>query len=558
MKDRLLIGILLAAVALVYGNSLVSQFTQDDDLYIVNNPQVTQPSLRALFSPNHISSVFRPVTFATMAINWKLGGLEPFGYHLLNLFMHAGVVWLLYILLQSLLGASPRGRIVAFVATLLFAVHPIHTEAVAAVVGRAELLAAGFLLAAWILHLRDRQIPALFCFALAVLSKESAVAFFPLVLIGDYATGQWKSRPRYAWIGGITILYLGILWKVQGGRFGQATISMLDNPLASVSAQWRILNALRVAWKYVALQIYPAVLSCDYSFNQIPVFRDWRHTLPAAVATAAVIGAWIWAMRKRQTGVTLAGGIYLAAFATTANILVPTGTILGERLAYLPSVGFCLLLAIGWSWMEERQRALAWGTLAIVLVALSARTMVRNRDWKDNLSLFSAAVRAVPNSAKMHSFLATEYMDRNQYEMSRNEFQIALQINPEFPDALSSYGLLEMRQGNYQKAGGMMEKALFMSDRSNPNFDSMRVNFAAVLSRTNHVDGALDLMNREIAESPGYVHAWSTRALVHMKRGEFAAARADVETALQLDPSDGQTQEALQLLNTLQHTAPAR
>jgi hypothetical protein len=190
MKDRLLIGILLAAVALVYGNTLVNQFTMDDGLYIVTNSQVIQPSLQGLFSPNRISSVFRPVTFATMALNWELGGLEPFGYHLLNLFMHAGVVWLLYILLQSLLGASPRGEIVAFVAALLFAVHPIHTEAVTAVVGRAELLAAGFLLAAWILHLRDQEIAALFCFALAVLSKESAVAFFPLVLIGDYAAGN--------------------------------------------------------------------------------------------------------------------------------------------------------------------------------------------------------------------------------------------------------------------------------------------------------------------------------------------------------------------------------
>ena len=558
MKDRLLIGILLAAVAMVYSNAVINQFTMDDGLYIVNNPQVTQPSLRALFAPNRISSVFRPATFATLAFNWKLSGLEPLGYHLLNLFFHAGVVWLLFLLLESLLGAFSRGKQVAFVAALLFAVHPIHTEAVASVVGRAELLAAGFLLAAWILHLRDREFSALLCFALALLSKESAVAFLPMVLVGDYATGQWKARGRYFRIAGMTVLYLGILWTVQGGRFGQATISMLDNPLASVSAGWRVLNALRVAWKYVALQLYPAVLSCDYSFRQIPVFRDWRHTLPAALATAAIVSAWFWAIRTRQMGVVLAGGIYAAAFATAANILVPTGTVMGERLAYLPSVGFCLLAALCWSWLEQRQRVLAWGVLAVVLAAFGARTMLRNRDWKDNLSLFSAAVRAVPQSAKMHSFLATEYMDRQQYEESRKEFQIALQINPDFPDALSNFGLLEMKQGNNQHAGELMEKALFQSDRSNPNYDSMTVNFAVLLSRNNHVDGALDLMNREIAESPGTVRAWSTRALIHMKRGEFAAARADAEAAMQLDPEDSQTQEALRLLDTLQHAAAAR
>ena len=234
MKDRLVIAILLAAVVLVYGNTLQNQFTMDDGLYVLSNPQVTEPSLHALFSPNRFSSVFRPVTFATMALNWALGGTEPLGYHLFNLLLQAGVVWLLYLFLLEILEGYPQKESVAFAAALLFAVHPIHTEAVASVAGRAEMLAAGFLLAAWVLHLRDREILALVCFVLALLSKESAVAFLPLVLLGDYSTGRWKSRLRYAAIAAVTLLYLGLLWDVQGGRFGQATISLMDNPLASL------------------------------------------------------------------------------------------------------------------------------------------------------------------------------------------------------------------------------------------------------------------------------------------------------------------------------------
>ena len=105
MKERLLIGLLLAAVVLVYGNTLVNQFAMDDELYIMRNAQVTDPSLHRLFSPNPVSAVFRPVTFATLALNWALGGAEPLGYHLLNLFLHAGATWLLYVLLQELLGS---------------------------------------------------------------------------------------------------------------------------------------------------------------------------------------------------------------------------------------------------------------------------------------------------------------------------------------------------------------------------------------------------------------------------------------------------------------------
>src|SRR5215469_15774314 len=171
MRERLLVGLLLAAVVLAYANTLGNQFVMDDELYIMRNPQVTSPSLSRLFSPNPVSSVYRPVDFAALALNWALSGPEPFGYHLLNLLLHAGVTWLLYVLLQELLASWPEGRTVAFVTALLFAVHPIHTEAVSWVVGRAELLAAGFLFAGWILHFRDRPIESLVCFVLAMLSK---------------------------------------------------------------------------------------------------------------------------------------------------------------------------------------------------------------------------------------------------------------------------------------------------------------------------------------------------------------------------------------------------
>src|ERR1700683_5064458 len=173
MKQRLQIGLLLAVVTLVYANTLWNQFTWDDELYITTNPQVTQFSWRALLAPNRVTNVFRPFTFATFAFNWALGGAHPFAFHLVNLLLHAAVTLLLYFLLCALLEEVAHGKTIALVAATLFAVHPIHTEAVTSIVGRPELLAAGFLLAAWILHLRDRPISALLCFSLALLSKES-------------------------------------------------------------------------------------------------------------------------------------------------------------------------------------------------------------------------------------------------------------------------------------------------------------------------------------------------------------------------------------------------
>jgi tetratricopeptide (TPR) repeat protein len=549
MNERLRVALLLAVAMLVYGNTLLNSFTLDDDVYIFSNPAVTGLSVGGLFEPAKANNVFRPVTFATFALNWAVGGTQPFGYHLVNLLLHAAVILLLYLVLRTLLEPVPRATTVALTAAWLFAVHPIHTEAVASIVGRSELLAAGFLLAAWLLHLRDRPVLALVCFVLALLSKESAAAFIALVLAGDYARGKLKPLHRYGWIAGVTVLYIALLWKIQGGRFGAKGISFLDNPLASLPAKWRILNALRVAWKYAGLHVYPATLSCDYSYDAILLYANWRHTVPAAVAAAFVLAIWIWALWNRRGEWVLAGAIYLAGFAVTANLLVSTGTIMGERLAYLPSAGFCLLVVLIWIRLENHKRRLAWAVFAILVAALAVRTVVRNRDWRDNLTLFSAAVRAVPGSAKMHADLGGEYMKRGQLDAARMEFQTALRTYPDFPEALEPYGLVESRMGHDQESRRLLETALSLTGKDNIYYDFRAVNLATQLMKLGENDGALKLLNQEIAMCPGCARAWSNRAVIRYGRGEVASARADAQMALRLDGANTQAQNLLSLLN---------
>jgi protein O-mannosyl-transferase len=554
MKERWYAGLLLAVAMLVYGDCLLNDFAQDDELYVVHNETVISPSIRGLFEPNKVTNVFRPVTFSTFALNRAAGGAQPFGYHLVNLLLHAAVTLLLYLLLGGLLEPEPQARTVAFVAALLFAVHPIHTEAVASVVGRSELLAGGFLFAAWLLHLRDRQIPALVFFLLALLSKESAVVFLPLALIGDYARGKMKPLYRYGWITGLTVLYLGVLWRIGGSRFGQNYIPFLDNPLVVLPAKLRILNALRVAWKYVGLHVYPATLSCDYSYDAITLYSNWQHTIPPAAAAAFLLALWVWALRTKRTGWALAGAIYLAGFAVTANVLILTGTIMGERLAYLPSAGFCLLVALIWIRLRNYNRKVAWGVLIILGAALAMRTVVRNRDWRDDFTLYSAGARAVPGSAKMHEALAVQYMHREQLETASNEFETALRIYPDFTAALESYGILEARLGHDQESLRLLEMAMSNSQRGSLNYDFAVVNLAAQLMKLEKNNEALKLLNQDITESPGFARAWSNRAVLHYKLGERESARADAQTALRLDPANTQ---ALNLLTLLNSTSPS-
>ncbi len=140
-------------------------------------------------------------------------------------------------------------------------------------------------------------------------------------------------------------------------------------------------------------------------------------------------------------------------------------------------------------------------------------------------------------------------MEAKRFDLARNELQTALQIYPGYAEALAIYGLLESWQGNHQEAGRMMERAFHMIERNNPAYDTIAVNLATLYMQTDHLDGALDLLNREISESPGYAPAWATRAVLRYKGGKTALARADAEMALRLDPANTQARDLMQLLN---------
>lgn len=510
------IALMVAVSAIVYANSLFNQFTFDDDVYIVRNPVVTNLSVKGLFEPakaNTTHRFFRPMTFASYQLNWALGGVRPFGYHLVNLLLHTAVTLLLFLVLKTLLEKISQGATIAWVTALLFAVHPIHTEAVASIVGRSELLAAGFLLAAWLLHLRDWPVGSLACFALALLSKESAIVFVPLALAGDYARGKLKPLLRYVVIAGVAAVYVASLWKAQG--FAEKTL-FLNNPLATLPPDLRVLNALRIAWRYLALLVYPATLSCDYSYNSIQLYATWRHLAPALIASTVVFAIWIWAFWAKRMAWFLAGAIYFAGWAVTANVLFPTGTIMGERLAYLPSAGFCLLAVLLWSQLERQRAKLAWALLFLAVAALSVRTVIRTRDWRDNFTLFSAGVRAVPDNAKLLDGLGGEYIMRGRRDLASPYLDAAFRIYPHVPEA---------------------------------NEQDFRIVYLAMDStKAGETNDALEFLNVEIRRSPQFSPAWSARGVVHYNMRDSLAARRDAQNALRLDPGNLQAEYLLNAL----------
>jgi Tfp pilus assembly protein PilF len=218
-------------------------------------------------------------------------------------------------------------------------------------------------------------------------------------------------------------------------------------------------------------------------------------------------------------------------------------------LVYLPSAGFCLLIASLWIWFEQRSRRAAWVVLAVVLLLLVGRTVARNRDWRDNYSLFSADVRAVPKSAKMHAGLGEQYMERGELDAARSELETAVRIFPDYPQAFGVLAIVVSRQGHDQQALQLFEKELELTPKTDHDYDLVRVGLAAQLVKVNQDDRALAILNEVVRTSPGNSRAWANRAVILYERGEMTAARSDAETALRLDPNNPQAQSTLMQLN---------
>jgi tetratricopeptide (TPR) repeat protein len=268
----------------------------------------------------------------------------------------------------------------------------------------------------------------------------------------------------------VVVAYVGVRHHVLGAVTIRTPPPLLDNPLAHVDAWPRIGTAIVVLWQYVSVLALPARLSADDSFDQVPVVGsalDPRF-LGAAVMLAA-LGISAVAVRRRAPGV--ARGLCFAAVAmlVTANVLFPIGTIKGERLLYLPSVGWCV--ACGWlvaRWQPTRP-ALRQAVFALVLVAFAGRTWVRNADWRDELTLFTATVAASPNSARAQHNAAAVYGHAGRLDDAIAHYRQALAIYPEYRSAALGIAHAYQLAGRPAEATYWRAHAASVSGRNEPD-----------------------------------------------------------------------------------------
>lgn len=571
---------IMATAAIVYSNSLPNAYTFDDHPIVESNPVIQSGSwsdvLTSPFWPGQPElGLYRPVTLVSFALNYRMIGPGPSGFHLINILLHGLACWLLFLVVDGLCGYRP-----GLVAALVFATHPVHSEAVNAIVGRADLLAGLFFLLAWYAHRRSTEswpwrILSAVAYGLACFSKEHAIVL-PAVLVAEdillTRDGTIAERcrsllrvwGRYGPLAAVGVGILAIRYVVIGHLTLPHLPDFVDNPFAHADGVDRVLSGFSVLARYLGLAFLPVDLSVDYTFAQLPVSSSFLdvHLIAGFVTFAAILTIAYRAAKDEVNALVALGPIvFLLAWFPISNIPFAIGTPMNERLLYLPMIGFGVFAGVGYGRLEESARGYPPWIVAMVLCLLFAvRTTVRNADWRDDLTLFTAATEVSPNSAKAFFNLGNALRDVGNDTGALDAYVRALAIHPEYAEVHYNRGVVYQREQKPDLALVAYEHAI----GSDPDHVSALVNRGILLSRAGRQEAAVETLERaaEIAPDRADIHYNLALALERVDGREGVTAYrkalgirpgyedAAVNLALVLRKS-GQPQEALEVYRSV-------
>jgi hypothetical protein len=486
-------ALLSAALAVgVYAVTLGGTWVYDDFAYVVHDPRVQSPSRWIEFwtngyMPGSVENSYRPLASMSYALQWWLHGDRPWVFHAFNILAHAvcaaavaelarrlAAGWLVDDD-QSALRESRRrtGRTAAYVAGMLFAIHPIHVEAVANVVGRSELLCAFPMILGLILFLRrpltiGRTIGIGVCFVGAVLSKEQGfllpVMILTMALLRQPRRAESSREKRAGRILLILLTWLPAAYIVfRESRniiklsWDRTLLDWTQNPVVRSQGIDRLLVPLSILGRYVALFFAPLHPSLDYGAAVImPTVKSADPYLWLGVAAAVVVIALaLIAMARGWRGVLFCLIAAATSYAVIGNWpLMITGVSMGERLTYLPSV--FVLVAVGIS--MARLPAKATIALASLLVVVgSARTISYSQQWSDRLGLYRAMLAAQPKSVHAHLITARELIVEDKLDEARQVLADA-PVLPGYGDVLDWSAYLAIRRGQLDEATRLIDQ----------------------------------------------------------------------------------------------------
>ncbi|OGX29772.1 MAG: hypothetical protein A2879_00040 [Omnitrophica WOR_2 bacterium RIFCSPHIGHO2_01_FULL_49_10] len=453
---------------IVYANSFFNDFVYDDSFLVVKNSYIKSwQNLKEIFvshifeGSNRSGRFYRPLQSLSYVFDYSLWKLNPFGYHLTNTTLHILNAILAYFLINLL----TKGRLISLVASILFVIHPVQTEAVTYISGRSDLLGAFFLLSSLLLYIRyasskrkNLLIISLISFMLALLSREAAIIFpFILVLYNYYFIGKEKKIKL------IPLLYFLIASIYILLRITVLEFHTTESNLSSLSLFTRLITSFKVFSSYLRLFIVPFGLHMERQVAVVKSFFEFQVILSTVLFFAIL--ALILRSYKKERPISFGLSFYLLNLIPYSNIY-PLNAFMADHWLYFPSIGFFMAISIALSKaVDSNLKKLISGFIILIIAFYSALTIKRNLDWKDPLTFYQNTLRYSPNSFKAHNNLASIYARQKLFDKAIEEYKKALQVNPYAQDTYFNLGNVYINKGMYNEAIDAYKKAIELNPK---------------------------------------------------------------------------------------------
>jgi tetratricopeptide (TPR) repeat protein len=540
-------GLLVLVTLVAYIPAIRGGFIWDDDDYVTENPVLNhRGGFQALWLIPSSVPQYYPLVFSSFWLEYRMWGLWAGGYHLTNVVLHGLSAVVLWRLLRRL---GLRG---AYLAGLLFALHPVHVESVAWVTERKNVLSGLFYLSAawaylrcWPLGMERGGRPfrwgyyalSLFVFACALLSK-TVTGSLPaaLVLLIWWRRGRWG---RGEWLEVIRL----VLFFVVGMGMGLMTAWLERHQVGAEGEDWsltaveRFLVAGRAMWFYAWKLVYPGTLMFVYPRWSVSQGVWWQYLYPVG---AAVVVLSLWLLGGRIGRGWLAGVLFFVGTLFPAlgflNVYPHRFSFVADHFQYLASLGLLVPAGVGlWSLVERcpaRLRTVGIIGLAVLLATLGVKTWCQGWVYKDMMTLWADSVQKNPNSFLAQNNLGNLYEKQGKHEQAAACYRQTIRLKPGFAEGYYNLaGVLEL-MGKVDEAIANYHKAL----ECKADLAQAYYNLGIIMGKQDNYDAASGYYRKAIEAQPDHSGAHNNLGLVLLKQGKFEEALASLATAVRLKP----------------------
>ena len=544
---------LAALAAACYANTLRGGFVFDDVQNILENRWLADyrylgqifSSHAAGFDRGFTTSYYRPLMHVFNMLTLRLAGPMPWAFHLVNVLLHCAVTVLAYWIVRALWRrlekpsepwiAAAAGAMVA----ALFAVHPVHTEAVAWIAGITDLSFSAFFLAAFLVYLKAEtggwgySVAGPVLFLLAALCKEPALSLFPLLVAYEALRPHSNRRvfPEAAvcWkLGGYALaaaVYVGLrVWALGGFAPGNRAVRM--------DATSTLLTAANLFVRYLAKLIWPFPLQAWYSFRPVSSVFSWPALIGLLGVTAIACGLW----RLRHRPVLLVGAsLFILPLLPVLYVPSVGEGVFAERYLYLPSLGGFMVLAVPAIWAARRgpvSRAAVMVVLASTVGVFAGAAVVRDPVWHDDVSLWSDTVAKNPESATAHAYLCWALSGTGRYEQAIAICNRALQLDAHRTDARESLASALAQTGQLDEAARQYEVVLNQEPLSAEALTGLGLIYMA----QGRADHAVEAYREALRVRPDDAEAHNDLGVALVRQGNVAEGIAHLEEAVRERP----------------------